>query len=60
MRLDITFQINSFIYKAIDFDTKQNVLHANKFDTNNEFIKKVKLRMGEIPKSVKKKLNPLK
>jgi hypothetical protein len=37
-----------------------NELIANKFDNKNNFIKKVEIKMGQIPKSVKKKLNPLK
>ena len=39
---------------------KRMVLIVNKFDKQDNFIKKVELRMGEIPKSVKKRLNPLK
>jgi len=56
----ITFEDNGFIFKALSFDEKKTVLIANKFDQKDNFIKKVTLRMGEIPKSVKKKLNPLK
>lgn len=57
---DIKFEDNGFIFKALSFDAKKMVLIANKFDKQDNFIKKVELRMGEIPKSVKKKLNPLK
>lgn len=52
--------MNNFIYKTTSFDNKALVLHANKHEKDDTFIKKVQLRMGEIPKSVKKKLNPLK
>ncbi|MEA3316063.1 MAG: hypothetical protein U9Q30_09425 [Campylobacterota bacterium] len=55
----IEFENNSFIFKGISFDKKRNLLVANKFDKNNNFIKKVELKMGEIPKNIKKKLNPL-
>lgn len=60
MLTNIHFEDNGFVFKALSFDEKKMVLIANKFDTQNNFIKKVELRMGEIPKSVKKKLNPLK
>jgi len=56
----IKFEDNGFVFKALSFDEKRMVLIANKFDKQDNFIKKVELRMGEIPKSVKKKLNPLK
>jgi len=56
----IRFEENGFIFKVLSFDNKKMVLSANKFDKQDNFIKKVELRMGEIPKSVKKKLNPLK
>jgi len=56
----IHFEENGFIFKALSFDNKKMVLIANKFDKQDNFIKKVELRMGEIPKSVKKRLNPLK
>ncbi|MEA3383161.1 MAG: hypothetical protein U9Q20_00605 [Campylobacterota bacterium] len=55
-----TFQNNGFIFKTISFDEKKMILTANKFDNQNNFIKVVQLRMGEIPKNIKKKLNPLK
>jgi len=56
----IHFEENGFIFKALSFDNRKMVLIANKFDKQDNFIKKVELRMGEIPKSVKKRLNPLK
>lgn len=56
----IRFEDNGFVFKAISFDMKRMVLIANKCDQEDNFIKKVELRMGEIPKSVKKRLNPLK
>jgi len=56
----IKFEDNGFVFKVLSFDDKKMVLIANKFDKQDNFIKKVNLRMGEIPKSVKKKLNPLK
>ena len=59
MITDIKFEDNGFVFKALSFDSDKMVLVANKFDMKNNFIKKVVLRMGEIPKSVKKKLNPL-
>lgn len=59
MITDIKFEDNGFIFKALSFDSDKMVLVANKFDMKNNFVKKVVLRMGEIPKSVKKKLNPL-
>ncbi|MGB3752063.1 MAG: hypothetical protein WA945_10905 [Arcobacteraceae bacterium] len=59
MITDIKFEDNGFIFKALSFDSDKMVLVANKFDMKNNFIKKVVLRMGEIPKNVKKKLNPL-
>jgi len=55
----IRFEENGFVFKALSFDSKKMVLVANKFDKKDNFIKKVILRMGEIPKSVKKSLNPL-
>jgi len=60
MITDIKFEDNGFVFKVLSFDEKKMVLIANKFDKKDNFIKKVNLRMGEIPKSVKKKLNPLK
>jgi len=59
MITDIKFEDNGFVFKALSFDSDKMTLVANKFDMKNNFIKKVVLRMGEIPKSVKKKLNPL-
>jgi len=56
----IKFEDNGFVFKALSFDNNKMVLCANKFDKQDNFIKKVELRMGEIPKSVKKRLNPLK
>ena len=60
MITDIKFEDNGFVFKVLSFDEKKMVLIANKFDKKDNFIKKVNLRMGEIPKNVKKKLNPLK
>jgi len=48
------------MFKVLSFNSKKMILVVNKFDLKNNFIKKVELRMGEIPKSVKKKLHPLK
>ncbi len=58
--LNITFEDNGFTYKAISFDIKKNILYVNKFDNKNVFIKKTELKMGQIPKKIKKLLNPLK
>ena len=58
--MNLTFESNGFIFKTISFDNDKMTLKANKFDKQNNFIKTVELRMGEIPKNVKKKLNPLK
>jgi len=58
--LDISFEDNGFIFKAISFDKKSMILTCNQFDKQNNFIKKREFRMGELPKSIKKKLNPLK
>jgi len=57
---NISFEYNGFILKAISFNKKTNTLIVNKFDKNNNFIKKDEIKMGQIPKSVKKKLNTLK
>lgn len=59
MKEQIEFQENGFVFKGVSFDSKKMILTANKFDMNNNYIKQVRLRMGEIPKNVKKKLNPL-
>ncbi len=59
MKNSIKFENNGFIFVALAFNKKRMILIANKFDKQNNFIKKVELRMGEIPKNVKKKLNPL-
>ena len=60
MLKDIVFEDNGFIFKAVSFDKKKMVLTVDQFDKQNNFIRKRDLRMGEIPKSIKKKLNPLK
>ena len=57
--LNITFEDNGFIFKAISFDINKNILYVNKFDQQNNFILKTELKMGQIPKKVKQKLNPL-
>ncbi len=57
---DITFEDNGFIFKAISFDKKNNSLEVNQFDKDNNFIKKTTIKMAQIPKKVKQKLNPLK
>jgi len=57
---NIKFEENGFIYKALSFDKKNNSLEVNQFDKNNNFIKKTTLKMAQIPKKVKKQLNPLK
>ena len=59
MKQNLTFEDNGFVFKALSFDDKKMVLTANKFDKQNNFIKVVQLRMGEIPKNIKKKINPL-
>ena len=59
-KLNLTFEDNGFIFKAISFDIKKNILYVNKFDKQNNFIKKTELKMGQIPKKIKKQLNPLK
>ena len=57
---DIVFEENGFIYKAITFDKKNNALDVNQFDKKDNFIKKTTLKMAQIPKKIKQKLNPLK
>lgn len=57
---DITFEDNGFIFKAISFDNKMMILHCDQFDKQENFIKKRKLTFAELPKSIKKRLNPLK
>jgi len=59
-KLNLTFEDNGFVFKAISFDIKKNILYVNKFDNQNNFIKKTELKMGQIPKKIKKQLNPLK
>ena len=59
-KLNLTFEDNGFVFKAISFDIKKNILYVNKFDKQNNFIKKTELKMGQIPKKIKKQLNPLK
>lgn len=60
MKLEkIEFENNGFIFKGVSFDKKKAILIANKFDKSDNFIKKVDIKMGEIPKNIKKKLNPL-
>lgn len=58
--MELTFEDNGFIFKAVSFDKKTNTLLCNQFDKQENFIQKRKLTFGELPKSVKKKLNPLK
>jgi len=57
---DISFEFNGFLYKAISFDKKNNSLKVNKCDKYGKVLEKTELKMAIIPKSVKKKLNPLK
>ena len=57
---NIIFEDNDFIFKSLSFNKNTNTLIANKFDKKDNFIKKVEIKMGQIPKNVKKKLNPLK
>ena len=59
-KLNLTFEDNGFILKAISFDIKKNILYVNKFDKQNNFIQKTEFKMGQIPKKIKKQLNPLK
>ncbi len=58
--MDIVFEDNGFIFKAISYDTQTNTLLCNQFDKDENFIQKRKFTFGELPKSIKKKLNPLK
>jgi hypothetical protein len=60
MLSDIKFENNGYIYRCINFDKKTNTLIANQFDTKENFIKKIKIKMGQIPKNIKRKINPLK
>ena len=57
--LNIQFETDGFIFKAISFNKNTNTLSVNKYDTKNNFIKKTEIKMGQIPKKVKKLLNPL-
>jgi len=57
---NIIFEENGFIYKALSFDKKNNALEVNQFDKQDNFIKKTTLKMAQIPKKIKKQLNPLK
>ena len=57
---NLSFEDNGFLFKVTNFDEKKMILTANKLDKQNKFIKIVHLRMGEIPKNIKKQLNPLK
>ena len=57
---NISFEYNGFILKSIILNKNTNTLIVNKFDKNNKFIKKDEIKMGQIPKSIKKKLNNLK
>lgn len=57
---DITFEDNGFIFKATSFDTKTMILHCDQFSKENTFIQKRKLTFAQLPKSIKKRLNPLK
>ena len=59
-KLNLQFQIDKVIYKGISFDIKTNTLSVSQYDLENNFIKNTTLRMGQIPKKVKQKLNPLK
>jgi len=56
---NITFEENGFAYKVISFDKKNNSLEVNQFDKQDNFIKKTTLKMAQIPKKIKQKLNPL-
>ena len=56
---NIKWEDDKFIYKALSFDKKNNSVVVNSFDKNGNFIKKVTLKMAQIPKKVKKVLNPL-
>jgi len=58
--MDIVYEDNGFIFKAVSYDKKTNTLLCNQFNKNKEFIQTRKLTFGELPKSVKKQLNPLK
>ncbi|MEA3497984.1 MAG: malate dehydrogenase [Campylobacterota bacterium] len=58
--LNITFEDNGFVFKSISFDITKNILYVNQFDKKDNFIKKSQLKMGQLPKKIKQKLNPLK
>ena len=60
MLKNIVFEEDGFIYKAISFDKKNNSLEVSQFDKQDNFIKQTTLKMAQIPKKVKQKLNPLK
>lgn len=57
---NIQYEENGFTFEAVSFDKKKNLLIANKFDKEHNLIKKVEVKMAQIPKKVKQKLNPLK
>ncbi len=57
---NIIFEDNGFIFKALSFNKKNNSLEVNQFDKNNVFIKKTTIKMAQIPKKIKKIINPLK
>lgn len=58
--MNLKFEDNGFIFKAISYDSKTNTLLCNQFDKDEKFIQKRKFTFGELPKNVKKSLNPLK
>ena len=58
--LNISFETNNLKYKAKSFDINKNILYVDMYDMKDKFIKQTTLKMGQIPKKVKQKLNPLK
>jgi len=56
---NIKFEQDGFLYKATSFDKTKMVLKTNQFDINGKFIKVYEFRMGQIPKKIKKLLNPI-
>jgi hypothetical protein len=55
----IKFEYNGFVLKCISFNKKTNTLNVNKFDKMNNFITKDTIKIGQIPRIVKQKLNNL-
>jgi len=58
--VDLTFEVSNHLYKAKSFDINKNILYVDMYDMKKKFIKQTTLKMGQIPKKIKQKLNPLK